>query len=147
LATREHQDAHELFLVLVSAVSDEAVKIQNEARRMEDEGFAAIAELVPSLSKHVNSGRINPTRKGKEKLREPWEGLIARKRSCITCGWSEGIRCEQLNGLEVAIPMSVSCLRMLGVDGRAIQPLRPVCVTLLHRSISPRRRVKCAHFG
>lgn len=99
LATREHQDAHELFMVLLSAVSDEAEKIQAEARKVEDDGLASVS---------VGGSRVGPSRKGKERVREPWEGLIARKRSCVTCGWSEGVRCEQLNGLEVTIPMSVS---------------------------------------
>jgi ubiquitin carboxyl-terminal hydrolase 1 len=43
----------------------------------------------------------------KRGLAMPWEGLMARRRVCKTCGWCETIRMDTLGGMELAIPQSV----------------------------------------
>lgn len=125
LSTRDHQDAHELFLLLASAISDELTRLAKERRR--DLGFAGpIPLLTPtaatpagaSLASAVSwtsipSGRVQTgSRKGKEreKILSPWEGLSANRRTCLKCGWCEGVRYETLGALDVAVPMSVRAI-------------------------------------
>lgn len=118
LSTREQQDAHELFLVLAEAVSDEAVKVAAEVAVTR--GFGEILSLQgyivnksSSSTTSVESGRLGQdggrgTRAKKRGLAMPWEGLMARRRVCKTCGWCESIRMDTLGGMELAIPLSVS---------------------------------------
>jgi ubiquitin carboxyl-terminal hydrolase 1 len=114
LSTREHQDAHELFLLLASAISDELAKLSNERQR--DLGFAgplavtAMDGLKGLVVTSSNSMYLPTSKKGKEKERimSPWEGLSANRRSCLKCGWCEAIRYETMGALDVAVPMNVS---------------------------------------
>lgn len=48
--------------------------------------------------------------RGKDKTRilSPWEGLSANRRSCLKCGWCEGIRYETMGAIDVTLPNSVS---------------------------------------
>jgi ubiquitin carboxyl-terminal hydrolase 1 len=133
LSTREQQDAHELFLVLAEAISDEAVKVAAEVAITR--GFGEILSLQgyivnkENMSSSVStssttstttgtvgtveSGRLGQdggrgTRAKKRGLAMPWEGLMARRRVCKRCGWCESIRMDTLGGMELAIPLSVS---------------------------------------
>jgi ubiquitin carboxyl-terminal hydrolase 1 len=120
LSTREQQDAHELFLVLAEAVSDEAVKVAAEVAT--SRGFGEILTLQGYLfgkdqAKEkvvVEVGKLGQdggkgARAKKRGLAMPWEGLMARRRVCKRCGWCESIRMDTLGGMELAIPQSV-CL-------------------------------------
>lgn len=122
LSTREQQDAHELFLVLAEAVSDEALKVAAEVAQ--SRGLGEILSLQGYVSDKgagtVGHGKMGDgrkeTREKKRGLAMPWEGLMARRRVCKTCGWCETIRMDTLGGLELAIPQSVSSCEE-GVEG------------------------------
>ncbi|RXK35014.1 hypothetical protein M231_07717 [Tremella mesenterica] len=102
LSTREQQDAHELFVVLAEAVSDEAMKVAIE--------FAHIRGLgeVLTLQEGLGGGKREEKKKrGKIKaLQQPWEGLMARRRVCKRCGWCEAVRMDTLGGMELPIPLN-----------------------------------------
>ena len=106
LSTREQQDAHELFVVLAEAVSDEALKVAREVVKLR-----GIAEVL-SLQAYCSNKTTRET--GKEKrvkakgLAQPWEGLMARRRVCRRCGWSETVRMDTLGGMELPVPQYVS---------------------------------------
>jgi ubiquitin carboxyl-terminal hydrolase 1 len=108
LQTREHQDAHELFLLLTNAISEELGKLDVECRK--DRGLAEVMQfrhaVLSQLKEHVPIGRW----KAKEKTRiiSPWEGLSANRRSCLKCGWCEGIRYETMGAIDVTLPNTVS---------------------------------------
>lgn len=139
LSTREQQDAHELFLVLAEAVSDEALKVAGEVATTRGlgeilslQGYVANGQAHNLKSQNCQTGQItqNGKRKGqdgqhrnrekKRGLAMPWEGLMARRRVCRTCGWCESIRMDTLGGMELAIPLTVSLptLREAGKAGK-----------------------------
>ncbi|OXB39993.1 ubiquitin carboxyl-terminal hydrolase 1 [Cryptococcus neoformans] len=112
LGTHEQQDAHELFLVLAEAVSDEVVKVAAEVAKVR--GIGEIISLQGYLS-GKNDGSGQPMRAGdmegakrRQRIRgvaQPWEGLLARRRVCQRCGWSEAIRMDTLGGIELPVPL------------------------------------------
>lgn len=116
LQTREHQDAHELFLLLTNAISDELGKLDLERRK--DKGLAVAMQFrnlglvqsngvengQPNGHKHVGRWSVNE----KNRILSPWEGLSANRRICLICGWCEGIRYETMGAIDVTLPSSVS---------------------------------------
>ncbi|ORX36635.1 hypothetical protein BD324DRAFT_626637 [Kockovaella imperatae] len=115
LATREQQDAHELFVVLAEAISDESLKVAAEVLKLR--GFADLLSLqaycynkgerMPisrPLSAQLEDG-IKQKRKRARGLAQPWEGLIARRRVCRRCGWKGEVRMDTLGGMELPIPL------------------------------------------
>lgn len=131
LATREQQDAHELFVVLAEAVSDEATKVAKEVARTRG-GLSVALDLrlnslppstatsraaspFPSSSPASSAGPSIPPRpfpppKRNDPLQIPWEGLLARRRICARCGYSDVVRMDTLGGMELSVPRSVSPL-------------------------------------
>ncbi|WVQ99411.1 hypothetical protein IAU59_006544 [Kwoniella sp. CBS 9459] len=119
LSTREQQDAHELFVVLAEAISNEAVKVAAEIVRVR--GLGEVLSLQGYVSGKNNNessigagsakGRVGrgdvEGAKRRDRIRgiaQPWEGLMARRRVCRTCGWSETVRMDTLGGMELPIP-------------------------------------------
>lgn len=116
LQTREHQDAHELFLLLTNAISEELGKLDLERRK--DRGLAEVMQfrktvfaqsnginaVLPDGQNHI--GRWNGNEKNR--ILSPWEGLSANRRICLKCGWCEGIRYETMGAIDVTLPSSVS---------------------------------------
>jgi ubiquitin carboxyl-terminal hydrolase 1 len=118
LQTREHQDAHELFLLLTNAISDELGKLDLERRK--DRGLAVAMQLRTLgllQSNGVEDGQPNGQKRvgrwsnnEKNRILSPWEGLSANRRICLKCGWCEGIRYETMGAIDVTLPSSVSHL-------------------------------------
>jgi ubiquitin carboxyl-terminal hydrolase 1 len=118
LQTREHQDAHELFLLLTNAISDELGKLDLERRK--DRGLAVAMQfrtLGLLQSNGVEDGQPNGQKRvgrwsnnEKNRILSPWEGLSANRRICLKCGWCEGIRYETMGAIDVTLPSSVSHL-------------------------------------
>lgn len=102
LGTREHQDANELFLLLIGAMEDEVQKLEVEMRK--DKGLAGIETKKSSSS----SPSPIPSASPPTRLQSPWQGLSANRRNCMTCGYCESIRFEVMGGMDVSVPMSVS---------------------------------------
>ncbi|WVQ80648.1 hypothetical protein IAT38_002753 [Cryptococcus sp. DSM 104549] len=110
LSTREQQDAHELFLVLAEAISDEAVKVAAEIGRAR-----GLGELLSLQGYIVGKGDAGGTVQGdvegakkRKKIRgvaQPWEGLMARRRVCRMCEWSEAVRMDMFGGMELPVPL------------------------------------------
>lgn len=120
LTGREQQDAHELFVVLAGALSDEAEKVAKElALRADTRGMGLALDLgithprqhkglirSPSLN---DSERGRPTKGRPRTPRQPWEGLLARRRVCTRCGYADVVRVDTLGGMELSVPRTVSC--------------------------------------
>ncbi|ODN79782.1 hypothetical protein L202_03690 [Cryptococcus amylolentus CBS 6039] len=110
LGTGEQQDAHELFLVLAEAISDEVVKVAIEIAKLR-----GLGDLLPLQAYAAGKGggasvlRVDVEgAKKRNKIRgvgQPWEGLLARRRVCQRCGWSETVRLETLSGMELPVPL------------------------------------------
>lgn len=107
LATREQQDAHELFVVLAEAVSDEAGRVAREVARTR--GLGQALDLSGLDARSLRSGAVRvPQRRPEKDLQAPWDGLLARRRVCRRCGYSDVIRMDSLGGMELPVPRSVS---------------------------------------
>jgi len=119
LSTREQQDAHELFVVLAEAVSDEALKVAAEVVKLR--GIAEVLSL-PAYCMSKTGGEVKRN-VGKEKrvktkgLAQPWEGLMARRRVCRRCGWSEAVRMDTLGGMELPVPLHVGRACLVHIQG------------------------------
>ncbi|WVW83920.1 hypothetical protein I302_105942 [Kwoniella bestiolae CBS 10118] len=108
LSTREQQDAHELFIILAEAVSDEAMKVASEIGRLRGlgeilslQGYAGSKNLVGG---NADLEGANKRRKVRG-IAQPWEGLMARRRVCQTCGWETEVRMDLVGGMELPIPL------------------------------------------
>ncbi|EJT51808.1 hypothetical protein A1Q1_06946 [Trichosporon asahii var. asahii CBS 2479] len=108
LATREQQDAHELFVVLAEAVSDEATKVAKEVARTRGLGQALDLSSLDVRALKNGAARRVPQNRPEKDLQAPWDGLLARRRVCRRCGYSDVVRMDSLGGMELPVPRSVS---------------------------------------
>ncbi|KAK4684463.1 ubiquitin carboxyl-terminal hydrolase 1, partial [Tremellales sp. Uapishka_1] len=99
LSTGEQQDAHELFIVLTEAVANESLVIAKETAKLR--GLGEVLSLQ-SYSSSKNAGKTKTRKRG---IAHPWEGLVARRRKCLRCGWVESVRIDTLGGMELSIPL------------------------------------------
>lgn len=121
-------------MVLAEAVGNESVRVAKVVAR--SKGLGEVVSLQGYASANTNgsangtgSGVSRWTSKGKDKekvrgLAQPWEGLMARKRTCQVCGWSEGVRMDSLGGMELSLPqyVSVSVLKSGAKKGEGLGP-------------------------
>lgn len=122
LHTREHQDAHELFLLLTNAISEELGKLDLERRK--DRGLAEVMQFR-KMRLAQRDGSKTGGRNGhhvgrwsgneKNRILSPWEGLSANRRICLKCGWCEGIRYETMGAIDVTLPSSVSLFDLIQI--------------------------------
>ncbi|EIN11055.1 cysteine proteinase [Punctularia strigosozonata HHB-11173 SS5] len=89
-ATREHQDAQELFQLISECIKEEALAVDREGRR--DRGLSALA-----LAK---DGDLI----GREVGRSVFEGLTANRRSCMQCGYTEAVMHFGFDNWQLALP-------------------------------------------
>ncbi|KAH8118788.1 cysteine proteinase [Phellopilus nigrolimitatus] len=78
-ASREHQDAQELFQLLSECVKDESLAVDREGQR--DRGLGGLASPAPDTNN--NSGDVAPA--------GVFDGLTANRRSCVACGYTEAV--------------------------------------------------------
>ena len=114
LSTREQQDAHELFVILAEAISNESLKVAKEVVRLRGiaevlslQGYCVEKGAVDPGSPTRSLGAIKQTTKKVKGLAQPWEGLTARRRVCRRCGYHSEVRMETLGGMELPLPLSV----------------------------------------
>ncbi|KAG8725453.1 hypothetical protein FRC09_019181 [Ceratobasidium sp. 395] len=89
-ASREHQDAQELFQLLSSVVRDEAANVLQE--RMRERGLGGFAVEAPGSSDvDVHS-------------RSVFDGLMAQRRSCVECGYTEAVRHFAFDNVSLSVP-------------------------------------------
>ena len=122
LSTREQQDAHELFIILAEAVSNEALKVAREVVRLRGipevlslqaycSGKGPVDPSSPFNTSALGSGLRGLIREKTNKARglaQPWEGLVARRRVCRKCGYHGEVRMDTMGGMELPVPMGVS---------------------------------------
>ncbi|WWC94188.1 hypothetical protein V866_001028 [Kwoniella sp. B9012] len=110
LSTREQQDAHELFVVLAEAISDEALKVAREIGRLRGLGdILSLQRYTNSKNENTISERADIEGANKRRkirgIAQPWEGLMARRRVCQKCGWETEVRMDLVGGMELPIPL------------------------------------------
>ncbi|KAF8607805.1 cysteine proteinase [Ceratobasidium sp. AG-I] len=95
-SSREHQDAQELFQLLTSVVRDEAANVLQE--RMRERGLGGLAV---DTSKDSDSEIQN---------RSVFDGLMAQRRSCVECGYTEAVRHFAFDNISLTVPPNSSAM-------------------------------------
>lgn len=94
-ASREHQDAQELFQLITETLKEEALAVDKEANK--DRGLSG---LGPS---NLLLRQVGGAAKG------VFEGLTANRRSCVLCGYTEAVMHFAFDNLQLTLPRSSSC--------------------------------------
>lgn len=102
-ASREHQDAQELFQLVSECIKDEAAAVIKEGRR--DKGFGGLPP--PNLAA--------PGGPGADIARSVFDGLTANRRSCVECGYTEAVMHFGFDSWQLAVPRDSVCLVLLDV--------------------------------
>ena len=114
-------------MVLAEAVGNESVRVAKVVARSKGlgevvslQGYAA-SNGVQEPSRQVNKWKGTQKEEKVRGLAQPWEGLMARKRTCQVCGWSEGVRMDSLGGMELSLPQYVGQVLLLVHQEDAMQ--------------------------
>ncbi|GJE87390.1 cysteine proteinase [Phanerochaete sordida] len=111
-SSREHQDAQELFQVLIEAVKAEAAEIAREAGR--DLGLGGALASAPKQPSHaVVNGSAAPHRdpdlEAMNITKSVFDGLTANRRTCVDCGYTEAVMHFSFDNWQLALPRASSC--------------------------------------
>ncbi|CAE6477787.1 unnamed protein product [Rhizoctonia solani] len=90
-SSREHQDAQELFQLLSSVVRDEAGTVSQE--RLRERGLGGLAAIG-----------INEASSSDVSTRSVFDGLMAQRRSCVDCGYTEAVRHFAFDNISLSVP-------------------------------------------
>ncbi|KAF9266133.1 cysteine proteinase [Marasmius fiardii PR-910] len=92
-ASREHQDAQELFQLLSECIKSEISAIDKES--VKDRGLGGLSQATEV----------------KEFGKSVFDGLTANRRSCVVCGYTEAVMHFPLDNWQLAVPqMTSACL-------------------------------------
>jgi ubiquitin carboxyl-terminal hydrolase 1 len=87
-ASREHQDAQELFQLVSECIKNEAVAVEKEGQR--DRGFGGLASTSAVTKTDLS--------------RSVFDGLTANRRSCVECGYTEAVMHFGFDNWQLAVP-------------------------------------------
>ncbi|KAG8759191.1 hypothetical protein FRC11_002413 [Ceratobasidium sp. 423] len=90
-SSREHQDAQELFQLLSSVVRDEAATVLQERLRERGLGGLAAVGTLETSDSDVST-------------RSVFDGLMAQRRSCVDCGYTEAVRHFAFDNVSLSVP-------------------------------------------
>ncbi|CAE6523446.1 unnamed protein product [Rhizoctonia solani] len=90
-SSREHQDAQELFQLLSSVVRDEAATVLQERLRERGLGGLAVVGTLETSDSDVST-------------RSVFDGLMAQRRSCVDCGYTEAVRHFAFDNVSLSVP-------------------------------------------
>ncbi|KAG8812315.1 hypothetical protein FRC17_002081 [Serendipita sp. 399] len=96
-ASREHQDAQELFQLLTEKLKEEALAIDKEAHR--DRGLSSLEQ----------TNQVYLQRPAREPGKGVFEGLTANRRSCTVCGYTEAVMHFTFDNLQLSVPRRSQC--------------------------------------
>ena len=91
-------------------VATEVVRLRGMADLLSLQAYCVDKGDNKDMSKTMG-GQSKEKRKKAKGLAQPWEGLVARRRVCRTCGCCGEVRMDTLGGMELPIPLSVSASR------------------------------------
>lgn len=114
-SSREHQDAQELFQVLIEAVKAEAAELDRETGR--DFGLGAALSSTSTSPQPNGHGSTNGSAASKDRegeishiTKSVFDGLTANRRSCVECGYTEAVMHFSFDNWQLALPRSVSAI-------------------------------------
>ena len=96
-ASREHQDAQELFQLITETLKEEALAVDKEAHK--DRGLSGLG----------GSGQVYLQRPAREPGKGVFEGLTANRRSCVICGYTEAVMHFAFDNLQLTVPRMNQC--------------------------------------
>jgi len=94
-ASREHQDAQELFQLVSECAKKEATAVDREGAR--DLGFGALASLSSASTTATNV----------DVSKGVFDGLTANRRSCCECGYTEAVMHFPFDNWQLNVPRVV----------------------------------------
>ncbi|PWN42813.1 cysteine proteinase [Ceraceosorus guamensis] len=111
------QDAHELFVLLLSALSDEAKSIEQEqAVQIQDRTRGLKGLMAPTLRAFASgqhnghaTGLIREEAEAGPSQPNPFQGLAAQRTACYTCGYVEAVRHTTFEELNLTVPTYRAC--------------------------------------
>jgi hypothetical protein len=98
-ASREHQDAQELFVLLSERVKEEASAVERELKQSK-------VGLRGFDSRTLQKARMGGSENGRTK--NPFDGLTANRRSCVQCGYTEAVMHFHFSCWSLSLPRAVS---------------------------------------
>jgi ubiquitin carboxyl-terminal hydrolase 1 len=96
-ASREHQDAQELFQLITETLKEEALEVDKEANK--DRGLSGLG----------SSHTVYLHRPAREPGKGVFEGLTANRRSCVVCGYTEAVMHFAFDNLQLSVPRALRC--------------------------------------
>lgn len=102
---REQQDAQELWILLNGCIEEEKQMIE----KVDRVGKVGLKALVPRIEGDLED-------QDKELRVGPFGGMMAFRRSCQMCGYSEGIRLTKFDSLSLPVPKTVSLSQISMLD-------------------------------
>ena len=98
-ASREHQDAQELFQLLSESLKNESRAVDEEASR--DPGLGGLNRAASEEPDVV-------IEREKEAGKGVFDGLTANRRSCVECGYTEAVMHFAFDSWQLAVPHQAS---------------------------------------
>ncbi|CAG7848422.1 SubName: Full=Related to UBP1-ubiquitin-specific protease {ECO:0000313/EMBL:CCA71698.1} [Serendipita indica DSM 11827] len=96
-ASREHQDAQELFQLITETLKEEARAVDTETTK--DRGLGGLG----------TPHQVYLQRSAREPGKGVFEGLTANRRSCVMCGYTEAVMHFTFDNLQLTIPRVSQC--------------------------------------
>lgn len=101
-ASREHQDAQELFQLVSESIKNESKAVDEELSR--DRGLGGLSRapseepesVVPAVGREKDAGK------------GVFDGLTANRRSCVECGYTEAVMHFAFDSWQLAVPRMAS---------------------------------------
>ncbi|BFZ64310.1 ubiquitin-specific protease ubp1 [Saitoella coloradoensis] len=101
VVNNEQQDAQEFFQIITGALDDEAAKVSR--RRHLGPGMSLKPNRLYPTPAHAIQGERE------RGMKSPFEGLMANRVGCLSCGYVEAIRHENFTNLSVPLPNERGC--------------------------------------
>lgn len=102
LSSNDQQDSHELWVMIKTAVEEDALKVEQEFKKKNEGGLAEI------LSIGLGLGVGGDKKDGKKSVRDPFTHLMSQKVTCMICKYTRDVRHIVEDHVGVIVPPLVS---------------------------------------
>jgi ubiquitin carboxyl-terminal hydrolase 1 len=96
----QQQDAHELLVLITSAIDDEVKAIEEERMCVEQAQSVGLRAIFAPTAANELAG---PSKR-KQRLENPCRALIAQRTACLDCGYVEAVRHYPADELSLTVP-------------------------------------------
>ncbi len=136
LGAHQQQDAHELLVLLTSAVEEELAVVKTYRGEMLRLSRGGLRAALPLVSQEEPAGRSDPV--------NVFRGLTAQRTSCYTCGYTEAIRHYAFDELSLNVPSYACTLEHCLQKWEEVEEVEWVCHSCSLRKTLDRLSGECA---